>query len=321
MIRLPRFALVGFTLAFGLYHALLGALNFEYYENQPLALSAILLYLVALALSLSDQPGLSLKRPIAYFNLLASIAIPILMSLAIHPELASGYSTWHVAGIATLMGITAVRQHRWIAWVGVSAAVVEVLVWGGLGKLFTSGVIGAVMLVAAAHASSNVLAASSKAAAEYREQELTNTAATLAKSAARRERQFRLEQALKTALPQLQNIVASRGNLPKTEQFEALLTEGFLRDQIRGRNLATPELNNEVRSARIRGVEVQLLDDGGLEDISDLRKQELLSQVASQLSRVNAGRVVIRSVAGEDWTISMAAIRKNADRPDLFIRI
>ncbi|MFM1951203.1 MAG: hypothetical protein RL418_890 [Actinomycetota bacterium] len=195
MIRLPRFALVGFTLAYGLYHAVLGALNFEYYENQSLALSAIAIYLLALATSLLDRPGLALKLPFAYFNLLASIAIPILMALAIEPELASGYSTWHVAGIATLMGITAVRQHRWIAWVGVSASVAEVLVWGGLGKLFTSGVIGAVMLVAAAHAASNVLSASSKAAAEYREQELTNTAATAAKSAARRERQARLEQA------------------------------------------------------------------------------------------------------------------------------
>jgi membrane protein implicated in regulation of membrane protease activity len=321
MIRLPRYALVGFTLAFGLYHAVLGALNFEYYENQSLALGALLIYLVALAVSLLDQPGLALKLPFAYFKLLASIAIPVLMALAIEPELASGYSTWHVAGIATLMGITAVRQHRWIAWVGVSASVVEVLAWGSFGKLFTSGVIGAVMLVAAAHAASNVLAASSKAASEYREQELTNTAATAAKSAARNERRFRLEQALKSALPQLQGIVARKGKLPKAQQFEALLTEGFLRDQIRGRNLITPELNDEVRNARIRGVEVQLLDDGGLDDMDQARKHELLSQVAIQLSQINAGRVVIRSVAGEEWTISMAAIRKEADRPDLFIRI
>ena len=321
MIRVPRFALVGFTLAFGLYHAVLGFLNYLNYDIRNFALIAIALYLAALFASLFYQPGLELKPVIAYFNLLVSALVPILMSIAIHPEIASGYSTWHVAGIATLMGITAVRQHRTIAWIGVALEVVVVLVWGGFGILFNSGVIGAVLLVAAAHGASNTLRASARAAKEYRELEVSTNAAIAAKSAARKERQNRVEIALKASLPFLQMIVARKGKLTDAEKAEALLIERSLRDQIRGRMLLAPDLVNEVKSARQRGVEVQLLDDGGLEDVTEEHRQQLLSKIADELKNINAGRVVIRTVDGEDWKITMAAIRKESDKPDLFIRL
>ena len=321
MISVPRFALVSFTLAFGLYHAVLGLLNYTNYDIGYVALVAIALYLIALFPSLFYQPGLELPRVLAYVNLAVSALVPIFMSIAIHPEMASGYSTWHVAGIATLMGITAVRQHRTIAWIGVAIEVVVVLFWGGFGILFNSGVIGALMLVGAAHGASNTLRASAKAAKEYRDQEVSTNAAIAAKSAARKERQSRVNSALKTSLPFLQMLVTKKGKLSTSEKAEALLIERSLRDQIRGRMLLAPKLVAAVKAARQRGVEVQLLDDGGLEEHSEDARLKLLDQVADELEKVNSGRVVIRAVDGEDWKITMAAIRKESDKPDLFIRL
>jgi hypothetical protein len=63
------------------------------------------------------------------------------------------------------------------------------------------------------------------------------------------------------------------------------------------------------------------LDDGGLEDLDEGDLEQLLDRVARELSKIQAGRVVIRSVAGEDWNLTMAAIRKGADQPDLFLRL
>jgi hypothetical protein len=321
MIRVSRFAMIGFTMAFGLYHAVLGVLNFLNYDLGNLALVAVAIYLVALFTSLLALPGLELKPILAYFNLAVSLAVPVLMSFAIEPEMATGYSTWHVAGIATLMGITAVRQHRAMAWLGVGLDVTVVLLWGGFGILFNSGVIGALMLVAAAHGASNTLRASARAAKEYREQEVSTNAARAAKSAARKERQERVDLALKTSLPFLQKLVSKKGKLTAQEKSESLIIERSLRDQIRGRMLLSPELVVAVKAARIRGVEVQLLDDGGLEDTPESERLELLSRVTEELEKIQAGKVVIRAVEGEDWKISMAAIRKESDKPDLFIRL
>ncbi|MEY3624762.1 MAG: hypothetical protein RL696_143 [Actinomycetota bacterium] len=321
MIRLPRFALTAFALAFGLYHAVLGALNYFNYDRPIYAVLAIVIYLAALTWTLLDRPGLRLKSGLAYLNFSVALIVPLLMATAIEAQYFSGYATWHVAGIATLMAITAVRQHRILAWISVSIAVIEVLVWGGLDILFNSGVIGAVMLVAAASAAAQVLASSERAGNEFRVQELENRAATAAKTAARRERQGRVAMALQAALPQLQLIVARRGKLTLSQRTESVLIEGNLRDQIRGRMLVSPTLSQEVRAARSRGIEVQLLDDGGLDGLSEGKRLDMLNQVALHLKTVKGGKVVIRAVEGEKWRITVAALRKESESPDLFVRL
>jgi hypothetical protein len=321
LIQLSRLALTVFTLAFGLYHGVLGLLYLENYDHPGFAVIAVVIYLFALAFSLLDRPGIALKSEFAVGNLVAAISIPLFMAAAITPDHASGYATWHVAGTATLMSITAVRQHRLIAWFGLIAMLVEVWVWGGFNILFNAGLIGAVLLVVAANAAATVIAKSNKAADDYRNQALQNAAETVARSAARVERQSRVEQALRAALPLLQTIVAKRGKLSASQRQDAVLIEGELRDQIRGRNFTSEPLISEVKAARRRGVEVQLLDDGGLDEVDENKRLEILNRVCSELAKVGSGKVVIRSVAHEDWTVTMAAIRRDSDKPDLFLRL
>lgn len=321
MIRLPRLALSLFTLAFGMYHAFLGFSNLEAYTDVGYAIIALALYLLGLTFTVASRPGLKLKSVYAWLSLAVAVLVPLFMTAAISRDASYGYTTWHIAGIATLMAIVSVRQHPIIAWTGVSILVAQTLIWGGAGALFSSGVIGALLLVLAAQATSSLLASSAQSAQNYLERSLATDAQTAANTAARAERQRRVQQTLNEALPILEKISKSRGKLSEADRREAVLKEHELRDQIRGRALITPELVRAIREARDRGVEVQLLDDGGFDQITPEEKTKLLDQVIQGLETVCAGKVVIRAVSGESWRLTMAAIRKDADRPDLFMRL
>lgn len=321
MIKLPRIALSSFTLAFGIYHSILGILNLAEYQGRTFAVISIVLYLIGLAGAVGSFPGLRMRNEFAWLALFVAISVPLLMSLAISRDAAFGYTTWHIAGIATLMAITAVRQHSVLAWIGVGFLIIQTLVWGGPDALFTSGVFGAFLLVLAAQATASLLSSSARAADEALERAVLSDAKTAANTAARTERQKRIQETLREALPLLDMIVHRKGRLSAPERFEAALKEHELRDQIRGRALLHPQLVSATRAARTRGVEVQLLDDGGLEGLDEASRRELLLRAAKELASIDSGKVVIRAVAGETWRLTMAAIRKDTDRPDLFLRL
>lgn len=321
MISLSSRALQFFAGTFGLYHAVLGFLNLDSYQFLGPAWLALLLYIAALSASVVFWRGILLPTWIAVFNLVVVVLLPLMITAAIGSLPATPYTTWHVAATGTLLAITAVRGHKVVAWVGISFMTVEVLVWGGLAILFNAGLIGAVLLVLAAQAASSALDESSLIAQKFRDQALETEAATVAKSAARVEREQRIKSTLAGVLPQLEQIVHGEGKLTEQQRKVAILTEAELRDQIRGRSLVHPRITEQTRLARIRGVEVQLLDDGGLDQLDESDQQKILNRVASELSKISSGRVVIRSVAGEQWSLTMTAVQKGAEQPDLFLRL
>lgn len=321
MIKLSRTAITIFTLAFGIYHGVLGLLNLDHYERPQFVLIAVSLYFTALIVVIADRPGLRLKDYKAALALVVAMLVALLMPASVSADHLDNHSTWHVAGVATLMAIVALRQHKIMAWFGVIVMTFQVLLWGGIGLLFNAGIFGALMLVAAAHAASVTLASSANAAAEFREQALATAAATAAKSAARTERQLRVEKALGDALPFLNKIQSLAGELSDADRKQALELEAMLRDRIRGRHFDTPELLKEISKARTRGVEVQVLDDGGLEQLSESERQIILSEVARHVSTVSAGKLLLRSVADENWVVTVTATRPGQDVPDLFVRL
>ena len=321
VIRLPRAAVIVFSLAFGVYHGALGILNIDHYDKPWFVVAAVLLYLLALMVSLTDSPGLKLKNYKAACSLITAMLLPLAMAAAVRAGHIDAHTTWYVAGVATLMAIIALRQHLMMAWLGVSVMTLQVLAWGGMSLLFSAGILGALMLVAAAHAAAITLAATSMAVVDYREQALATAAATAAKSAARNERQLRVAKALDLALPFLNKIENLEGKLSEAQKREALGLEAQLRDQIRGRHFDSADLLTEIASARDRGVEVQVLDDGGLEQLEEGERKSILNAVAKQVAKVQTGKLVLRSVADEKWVVTVTATRPGADAPDLFLRI
>jgi hypothetical protein len=321
LISFSSHALQLFAGTFGVYHAVLGVLNIASYQNPVLVWLAILFYIVALVTSVLYWKRIALPSWIASLNLVVAVLLPLMVSAGLGDFSPTPYTTWHVAAVGTLLAITAVRGQNAVAWIGIAVLVLEVIAWGGTAVIFNSGLVGAVLLLLGAQAVSRALGQSERLATQFRERAMATEAATAAKSAARIERERRVNATLAGVLPQLQNIVSKSGKLTDTERKIALLTEAELRDQIRGRNLVHKELTEQARLARTRGVEVQLLDDGGLDELDPIELDQLLNRVARELSQIQSGRVVIRSVAGEDWRLTMAAIRKGADQPDLFLRL
>ena len=321
MISLSSRALQFFAATFGLFHAVLGFLNLGLFQEPIYVLVALVSYATFLGLTVVFPGDLRIPNWLAALNLAVAILVPLLVFAGLGGNRPTSYTIWYVAAIGTLMAITAVRGHRAIAWFGTLFLIVEILVWGGLGVLFNSGIVGALLMVMGAQAASSELNASARLAQEFLEKASATEAATAAKSAARAEREGRITQTLAGVLPQLELIAQSRSGLNSKQKQTALLTEAALRDQIRGRALTHPGLVEQVRLARTRGVEVQLLDDGGFEELTEKQTAQLLEKVARELSNVSKGKVVIRSVSGEDWNLSMVALRKGEERPDLFLRL
>lgn len=321
MIQLSLIAIRFFALSFGVYHAVLGFLNIGNYENQQFVWIAIVFYLLGLAGSIFIVGELKLPKWAATYNLVGSIMIPLVVNAAKTVGDPNPYTTWYVAAIGTLLAITAVRGHPNMAWIGIAFLIAEVLTWNGFAALFNSGLIGATMLVLGAQAASRALAENEVLTRQYRERAVTLEAQTVAKSAVRLERERRIKQTLVGVLPQLEAIARSQGKLTLKQKKLAVLTEAELRDQIRGRNLANSELARQIRLARERGVEVQLLDDGGIDDLAEDKARELMERAAKELEGISSGKVVIRSVEGEEWTLTMVAIQKGSEQPDLFLRL
>jgi hypothetical protein len=308
-------------MAFGLFHAAIGFAVLDRYDRVDLPIIALGLYLIALLFAVFLGPEIRLPAPIAWAVTALILGVPTLVNLSLEVYLPNSYTTWFVSGIGTLMGVLAVRQAQMPAIVGAAALVVQLVVFGGLNALFTSGLIGALLLLLTGLASAFIISSAVSDAEHYQSRASETLAATAARSAIRTERKTRLRQNLRGALPLLENIVKSEGSLSELEKLEARLLEAELRDSIRGRSLTHPELVQAVRALRRQGVEVQLVDDGGLEDLSAAQTQPLIAEVVRLLGAVREGRVVVRAVRGESWRITVAALRRESAIPDLFVRL
>ncbi len=208
----------------------------------------------------------------------ASLLIPLLVNLNLEPSALGTPATWYVTAVATILAIAAVRQQRVWAWNGLYVLTVVLLSWGGPDSLFVSGLAGAIGLVGAAHAISVGLESSERQRLEFLEQAKATQAASAADSAIRKERSERIAATLGGALPILEKIAS--GHFSSSDQREATILEAELRDEIRGRMLINPKLKTSVRSARSRGVEVVVLDEGGLAALSEQDKDSLRDRLA-----------------------------------------
>jgi hypothetical protein len=62
-------------------------------------------------------------------------------------------------------------------------------------------------------------------------------------------------------------------------------------------------------------------DDGGIDLLEIEEKKALFSKLAQTLDAIKVGRVVIRSVAGEAWTVSLFSSGSSETSDDIFLRL
>lgn len=320
MIRIPRWLVAILGLLFGLLHAGLGFASLDGYKDPILATTAIVIYIVAIIASMIFYRGPNLPVPQAILNLVVAALVPLMTNANLNPRTADMYSTWYVIGIATLMATTAVRQQKFIAWVGTAILVIQVISWAGLIAGIQAGLIGALMLVFSGHTISVGLRNAYRDTMAFTKLALDAQTEKVVNVAASEERRARLDSALRGALPMLNEIKNNHGKLNEHQKQEARLLEASLRDEIRGRGLMTKEIRDAVKSARLRGIEVVLLDEGGLDQISVGHRGEILSQVATAISKVKEGRITLRAPTDEAWRVTLVATRPGIAKPDLWLK-
>lgn len=320
MIRIPRWVVAILGLLFGMLHAGLGFASLNGYSEPGLATTAIVIYIVAIVASMIFYRGPNLPMPQAILNLVVAALVPLLTNSKLDPVTADSYSTWYVIGIATLMATTAVRQQKFIAWLGTAIMVIQVISWAGFIAGIQTGLIGALMLVFSGHTISVGLRNAYRDTMAFTKLALDTQTEKVVNAAASEERRARLDTALRGALPMLNQIKNNHGKLDDGQKLEARLLEASLRDEIRGRGLMTKEIREVVRSARLRGLEVVVLDEGGLDQIGTGHRSEILTQVATAISDVKEGRITLRAPADEAWRVTLVATRPGIAKPDIWLK-
>lgn len=298
MITIPRYVIVALAAVFSGYHLLLALYSLAAAKTMAPYILAMILYGIATVISLWPSKTLRMPLWMAAFNVAVCVAVPLLVAsqLNLHGSVGSDYSTWYPAAVGTLMVITSTRKQHFLAWIGVLSLAVHTVVWAGFGALATLGVVGSVVWVAVSHVLSHSLARIGKDAQQYVVAEREATEWQAAQEAHLFERQFRLRQTNRMALPMLRKIVSSNGDLTEAQRQECIYLEAAIRDEIRGRKLLNDRVRDQVMKARRRGSIVTLLDEGGIDELSDDDLERVLNGLADALKGSRTDRVVARTV-------------------------
>ena len=320
MLNSPRWLLALISICFGVYHALLGALAWRSFDNLPLHSLSIGIYLLSLVVSVSASKGLTIKPVFGGVVAIGAVATVLTANAAIHSGHSDPYATWYIGAMAALLGILAARGRSLMAWAAAGIVAWLTYIEVGLAGLGEVGLEGIVILIAAASATAFALKRADREVAELQQTELRSQAGIVGDQAASEERRRRLKAVLDQALPALSFISANKGDLTEDQQSKLLQLEASLRDDIRGRSLLNEAVREAANDARARGVEVVILDEGGLVDLTQAQLDNILGKVAGAIESVKAGKIVIRSPRGEKWLVTVMATRPGTSAPDLWLK-
>ncbi|HEX4443464.1 MAG TPA: hypothetical protein VHZ81_07810 [Galbitalea sp.] len=315
-IGVPRYLIVGMAGLFSAYHLILATYSLTQHiphSDLPIFI-AMGLYGAASILSLVPIGPTRMPIWMASLNLAVVVALPILVTGQLDPTRSNGYGTWYVAAVGTLMTITSTRRRHTFAWIGVGFLVLQSIYWGGVGTLGGIGVIGSVVWVGVSHVVSNGVAKATRDGQRFAQAEREATDWQAAQEAHVFERQFRLDQTSMMAIDMLRTIQSNEGELTDEQRLECLHLEGAIRDEIRGRKLLNDAVRTQVMSARRRGATVTLLDEGGIDDLSDEDLDRVLNRLAAAIKKTDADKVIARTVPeGSDVAVTVVGLRTVGD--------
>ncbi|WP_353809230.1 hypothetical protein [Agromyces sp. SYSU T00194] len=297
MIAVPRWLLVGLGALFSGYHVVLGITSLDVPASPVPTLVALALYAFATVISLWPAKQMRMPQWMAVFDVAVAVALPLLVTSQLDPLGSSGYATWYVAAVGTLMTIVAARRQLLVAWTGVIVLAVQTLAWAGPMALGTLGVIGSIVWVGITHMLTAALAKAVRDTRAFGRAEREAADWQAAQDAHLFEGRLRIAQTSRIAAPMLRRIIERGGDLTEAQRRECRMLEAAIRDEIRGRMLLDDDVRERVREARERGAVVSLLDEGGIDELSDEARGEVLSQLADAIAASRADRIVARTAA------------------------
>ncbi|WP_066515774.1 hypothetical protein [Curtobacterium ammoniigenes] len=314
-VSVPANIATALAAVFSLYHLVLATTSLSQVHQVVPVIACMLLYAGATAVALLT-PGHVLRVWAACAALATAFAIPLVIAPQLPKHIGTNsYVTWYIAAIGTLMVILAVRQRTAFAWVGVAFLAAHTVLWAGPGALGTLGVIGSVAWVAIATAFAYAVNRATRITRDFVAAEQETADWQAAQDAHVFERQFRLEQTTRMALPMLQQIIVERGALSDDERAECLRLEQAIRDEIRGRSLLSDDVRRQVRVLRRAGATVQLHDDGGLEDVEPDDLARIHSRLAAALQEAEGSdTVIVRTVqGGAEAAVTVVGLRLDTE--------
>lgn len=321
MINLQRIAISTVAILFGVFHAVLGALSWEQYNDVLLLGISIATYLVTLTVIVVLRNGLSMGWLLALVAVIGALATALSANAGIGEGETGTYASWYVGGMGVLLGVVAVRGQALFAWLGSTLITLVVIDAAGVGGILTAGVVGMLVLIAAGQGTARALARAARELAELQASEKASQIAISSAESSARERRNRLQNVLEQALPALKLISGKSGKLNARQREEMLYLEANLRDEIRGRLLISEEVKSAVTRARSRGIQVLLLDEGGLEVLTESERKNVLVKIATAIDSVKEGKVTVRSPRGETFVVTVVATRPGTSAPDLWLRL
>lgn len=309
-VSIPAGVATGLAALFSLYHLVLAATTLPRVHDMAPIIACMVLYAAATGTALF-VPGRTLPVWTACFSLATAVVVPVVAAPVVELRTGPGYATWWVAAVGTLMVVLVVRGRRAFAWFGVGFLAVHTVAWAGFGALGSLGVAASVAWVAIAAVFSVAMNRATRVLRDFTRAEQETEDWQAAQDAHVFERQFRLSQTTRMALPMLQRVVDAHGELTEDEREECLHLEQAIRDEIRGRSLLSDDVRTEVMRLRRSGATVQLHDDGGLDDLGADDIRRIHAQVADALRRAHgADNVIVRTVAeGVDTAVTVVGLR------------
>jgi hypothetical protein len=311
-ISIKRSLLSALGALFSTYHLVLAVFSFGDHGSPAALVTAMVLYAVITVIVLRPWGPVVMPEWEAIFALVVSAILPVLVTVDLdptHPQ-GSGYATWHIAAVGTLLTIVSARRRHAIAWIGIVVLGVQTALWAGPIALATLGVVGSAVWVGLTHMIGVAVSRAAREAGAFANAERETEAWQAAQEAHLNERQFRLRQTRRMALPMLNRIVVTGGRLAEDDQRESLLLEASIRDEIRGRGLLDDAVRQRILEARRAGTTVTLLDEGGLDNLPEPERRRVLDELAQALLGVQTDRLIIRTVPeGSDTAVTIVGLR------------
>jgi hypothetical protein len=320
MISIRRLLLASITLIFGAFNVALAMARLDRYNDTWITVSIGLGYFIALATCTIAFRKFQLPIWVAWLISLIALLIPKFSHMTLRGDGLDSYDTWYVTAVGLLLGALAVRGRELFAIIAGVIFCSEVIYFGGLEYLPKSGLSGAIILIVACIAVSRGLQSSAKEIEAAQNLAAKELAALETEKAMTVAHDFAQNVALKATLPSLKRIATGKA-FSKSQREEYARTEESLRDDIAGGRLINRKVKRAVAAARDRGVDVALLDDGGIELIDQEQLDDLLDLVVAALAEVTSGRVTVRTQPNEPWLIRVTASRPRVVTPDLDLKL
>jgi hypothetical protein len=306
VIPLPRPLLAILAIGVAGYTATTGVLDLADAPHPARVVVALALFVVCFVLTLVGR-GTVMSPLVSGLNAGSGLAMALLCVGGADGTDVAGH--WYIGSVGCLLVLTMLKRRPAHAWVGAGLVFGQTLVQTGWSGAVSTGAAAMVLWVSAAWFGVRSLSHAMRDIQQFARSEREAVEWQAAQDAHHFERQVRLTQTSRVALPMLRRIVEVEGDLDDADRQECRVLEQTIRDEIRGRRLLNEAMRDQVIAHRRRGAFVQVLDDGGLDEIDPALMDPILDRAAEAISHVHSDRIIIRTAPkGSDKSVTVVAI-------------